>query len=320
MTTQSTAEPIDVKHKAQQMLDRLMPWGISFLLHLSIGLLVLFVLVVMPEVVEPDAPIEPMQLREIQKHVGLASSAAIAPDVSPVAVNIPPTPTSPAMPDPLNVLGARMQVALPRASKSLPRGLTTRVRGKFFGTSIGEGEGDDSSGGDSSVVFVIDASGSMVEKFESVQRELMMAVGQLEPEARFNVIYFQNDAAIFALPRSLVVATAENKARLADRLEARSRFILPRGSSNPLPALKAALSLGADQIIVLSDNITGSGKYQIELEHLLAEVRTAQQRRGNRRAEIHAVQFLRPDPQEALRRLALENQGTYRFVGADVMD
>ena len=320
MATATPPDQIDVRKEVKQTLDQLMPWAISFLVHLSIGLIVLFALAVLPQLVEPEAQVDPTRLFEINKQVGLTASVTVGDAFNAVAVNVPRTQTQLTMPDPLNALSVEGPFALPDGPKARPEGLVNRTKGKFFGTGPGKDEIDENGGRPGSVVFVIDASGSMVEKFSNVQTELILAVNQLDPQVHLNVIFFQQDTAQLVLPRGLLPATRATKARLIERLSPDARFVQPRGSSNPLPAMKTALSLRPDRIIVLSDNITGAGAYQVELNALLEQVNEYRRRFGAQRTQIHTVQFLRPDPQHALRRLAQENGGSYRFVAADALD
>src|SRR5438046_2605605 len=66
---------------------------------------------------------------------------------------------------------------------------------------------------------------------------------------------------------------------------------IPRGLSQPFEALKRALSYKPDLLFILSDNITGQGKYEVDQKRLLAEIQAAN--RGG--TKINTIQFLYPD-------------------------
>jgi Mg-chelatase subunit ChlD len=100
------------------------------------------------------------------------------------------------------------------------------------------------------IVFVIDASGSMGErgKIERARIELRRSVSALRPGQKFLVIAYDESARPMpdGLPRR---ADAEGRQMLARWL----RTVDAGGETNPLPALKHALSLRPDVVYLLSD-------------------------------------------------------------------
>jgi hypothetical protein len=291
-------------------VERLMPWGISLLIHLALALFAVFVIVAerRPE------PADPAIVAVLRPSVQTTARMQRLPDLDGVETEAPAIAPQPShepasTPDPLDLIGADHHAALPPGpDKDKPVGTIP--------------DGDDPKiiippgpSGPGSIIFVIDASGSMAEKFSLVQRDLGRAIRQLGPDHRFNVIFFQQSQAVVVLRRGLAAATAANKAAAIARAGEGGR-IVPHGNSNPLPALRKAIAMRPDRIVLLSDNITGSGRFQLEADQLLKQVGEMTRRYRARRTVIHTVQFLRPDPHQTLRRLAEEHGGTYRFVGS----
>lgn len=317
-----SAPPVrSVREEAAATADALLPWGLSVLLHLSIGLLALFAVWSMRAAPPADKPLVPTiratlpdaeQLRVTRE---LASEADAAFE-QPSRMQTPATRTTPTEAA-LRVIGVT-GLDLPPV-KPMPRGLA----GEANWLSVGEaadgrgGQRPGEPGRPDSIVYVIDASGSMVDTLAYVQRELLGAIHRLDADQRFTVIFFQQDAAIAAMPAGLHRATGE-AVRLAEhRVGVGTCVVQPRGSSNPTAALTLAISYRPDAIVLLSDNITGAGRYAVALDDLLATIERTRHSRGAVNTRIHTVQFLRPEPQEALRRIAEATGGRYRFVEAD---
>ncbi len=181
-------------------------------------------------------------------------------------------------------------------------------------------------------VFVIDASGSLIDTFPLVVNELKRLLRELAKAEQqrqaasgrhprpydYAVVFFRDGEVLTQDRRGLRSADTDQVARTIAWLDT----VSPGGSTSPLPAIELALSLRPDAVILLSDNITGHGVYEIGTDELVERVMSA---RGDRATVIHTVQFVYPDPQEAygragtLRRLAEETGGRYRFVDDRVL-
>ncbi len=317
LDTPDRTQAIDPRHiardEAAQPGRRLLPWAVSLLVHLAVVVLAIF-LIWSAEVREedertvatwaPQPPITPIQL--------------VAPPAptSKAAIDLPVTAPRPASPDQPVVLevmqpGRDLPPAQPAATQP-PSGTDRVTRPSLFDT-IDPPEGDKGVG---SVVFLIDASGSMVEQFTLVQRELSRAVRHLAPDQRFTVIYFQKGGAVEAAPRGLTPATERNIQRFFAWTGADGRRVRPHGPTDPLPALALALAYRPDEVRLLSDNITGSGAYSLSADRLLSEVERIKRQRRAERTRISTIQFLRPDPTRALWRLADAHGGRCRFVAS----
>ena len=174
------------------------------------------------------------------------------------------------------------------------------------------------------IVFVVDASGSMIGVFPFVIAELSRSLAKLSPAQSYAVIFFQRDEALLAPPRGrLTTATNEHVERTIRWIRGepgRPPTVVPTGRSNPMRALKAALELDPEVIFLLSSNVTGSGRYAVDLAELLEQLdqlNPIDPRSQRRETSINCIQFLDPDPLDALRRI-VEQHGTdggYRFLG-----
>lgn len=160
------------------------------------------------------------------------------------------------------------------------------------------------------IVYVVDASGSMIGAFPVILKELRKSIEALTAAQSFSVIFFQRDQAVETPPQGrLVEATSENKARTTAWIEDN---ILPSGRSSPMNALERAMALDPEVVFLLSSNITGSGRYEMDTEALMAELdalNPADQAGGKRRAIINCIQFLDEDPLDALRSIARRHGG-----------
>lgn len=167
------------------------------------------------------------------------------------------------------------------------------------------------------IVYVIDASGSMIKALPIVLEELARSLDGLVPEQEFTVIFFtRNTATIVPPARRLIPATAAEKQRVLAWI---AEHVIPAGRSNPLAAIQAALEHRPDVIFMLSENITGSGEFEIDQRDLLSLLDTLNPhdpRTGRRATRINCVQFLDPDPLQTLLRIAREHGGEdgYKFL------
>ncbi|MHC4710085.1 MAG: vWA domain-containing protein [Planctomycetota bacterium] len=167
------------------------------------------------------------------------------------------------------------------------------------------------------IVYVIDASGSMIRSLQIVIEELTRSLGTLSQQQSYGVIFFQRNDAVMVPPTGrLTQATVEAQLRTLEWID---DHVIPAGRSNPLAAIERALSFKPNVIFLLSENITGSGEFEIDqddLLKLLEELNPIEARIGRRRTQINCIQFLDPDPLDTLRRIADRHGGPggYRFL------
>ncbi len=168
------------------------------------------------------------------------------------------------------------------------------------------------------IVYVIDASGSMIRSMNIVIEELARSLDGLSAEQSFAVIFFRGAEAVMVPPQRLVDATPDTKIQALAWI---NDHIVPGGRTNPVAAIEAALRLESDAIFLLSDNITGSGQFEIDqqdLLELLDQLNPVTTETGRRSTVINCIQFLYPDPLETLKKIAAQHGGPkgYKFLDA----
>ena len=181
-----------------------------------------------------------------------------------------------------------------------------------------------------SIVYVIDASASMLVKFPFVIKELYKSLRQLQSSQKYQVIFFQEDRAIGVPPEGLKSASLENVKNTMrwigytnesqSGVDYQNKNIIPQLASDPVPALTLGLSLEPDVLFLLSDNITGSGAYKIDPQQLLDFLDNQNPiTRGIRRTRIMTIQFFDNDPLRTLEKIAISHGGGdgFVFLGSD---
>jgi len=168
------------------------------------------------------------------------------------------------------------------------------------------------------VVYMIDASGSLIDIFPFVIRALERSIADLHPAQEFTVLFFQGDGYVESPPPGLVHASPEARRRLFQWLDRRAGQVVPGGHASPVAALRQALEWGPDLVYLLSDNVTGTGPYEVDQRHLIDAILEA----NHAGTRITTFQFVYQDP---LVRYGLPNTlesvteltgGTYRFISA----
>ncbi len=139
------------------------------------------------------------------------------------------------------------------------------------------------------IVFVLDKSSSMRGLMPKLLAELARAVGQLPPRHRFTLIFF--DGQNRSLSNKLLAGTERNKKvalAFAERQDA-------RGATDPLPALKGALTTypEVEAIVFLTDGRL-SEKVYLFMRGFLQKV-TARTMRGRKKAKLYLVLLSQPD-------------------------
>jgi hypothetical protein len=180
----------------------------------------------------------------------------------------------------------------------------------MFGTPGGGGLGlkgpiFGNSGNARKIAFVCDASGSMLSKFSTLRRELSKSVQSLKPVQSFSLVFFQEQTCMY-LEQNLVMATPGNKLR-ADRF---LETVVPRASTNPIPALELAFKEKPDLIYLLTDGDFPDNAAVLNRIHQLDKDATV---------KINTIAFVGDqdndtDFMKLLQQIAKETGGVYRFV------
>jgi hypothetical protein len=302
-----------LSEEVNTVLLGLVPWGVSFLFHAGMVLLAIFVVWSTAVKVEEKEEIIPIArlsatpgMPKLQKTTSTSTSLqktarkiTTKQSVKTVS-NVPSKDTSQTLIGASSPTGAPMQAS---SSSGSPFG-------GFYGTGTG--------GNATKLAYVIDASGSLVDSLPFVIAELKRSVSQLSDKQTFTVIFFQGEDAIEVPPKGPKPATSEMKQKVIEWIDLDIGHIIPMGQSNPIKALKLALSYEPQLMFLLSDNITGYGKYEVFQKRLLGEIDKANL--GD--TKINTIQFLYPDPlgdvglTPTMELIAEKTKGVYKFVDA----
>lgn len=184
----------------------------------------------------------------------------------------------------------------------------------------------------STIVYVVDASGPMASSLPFVVDELSRSIESLAASQQFQVILFRSppssketasDDAGYEMftgaGRGLLSATRDVK----DRVCAWLTGVRPTGRSDPLPGLKAALSMKPSLVFLLSRSIKRSGPTKewgagrAAILTTLDRLNPVDRVNGQRASVIKTIQFLDDDPSGLLRSIASvhgDGAGSYRVM------
>lgn len=191
-------------------------------------------------------------------------------------------------------------------TRPVPQPSAARLQtGSFFGLPAGY-----------RTVYVIDASGSLIDTLASVQRELARSVQTLHPSQSYAVLFFQDGEVRAAPPGLMSPASREQTHRTASFVSPEAGRVLPAGRADAAAALEVALDMNPDAVILLSDHVEGRVDPEGTRQRLTAAARAVAGRTA-----IHTIQFVDAPRTPAdgglptLERLSSITGGTHRFVG-----
>ncbi len=207
--------------------------------------------------------------------------------------------------------------------KSMPDSPTAAV-GEGAGEGAGEVAGEISGGGAGEeqqnnaqlgegrrVAYLLDASGSTIDSMPGMVTHLGRMLDTLEPSDRFTVLFFREGEAIEAMGEGLKAADSRTVRRVWDWVQPDEERVDTVGRSDPVVALQLALTYGASEVVLLSDDtFGGSGLSTDKVVEQIAEVV------GRREVKIDTVQFFYADKDGRLAALAKRFGGTYTFIPA----
>jgi hypothetical protein len=179
------------------------------------------------------------------------------------------------------------------------------------GLGIGGGVGGTSffgvGGRGSRFAYIVDVSGSMSQdqRLSIAFEELKRSIAALPDYAAFLVVLFSDRSFEPPFQRNgFLRATPGNVVRLKRWLDEQG----PMGGTDPSAAFERIFSLDPppDLVYFLTDG-------EIP-QHIPSYVAQRNGKGGKRRIVIHAIAFSSDASQEALRRIARESEGTFRFV------
>lgn len=309
---------------ARRRLECWFPWIVSFALH-AVLIITGFLMVwtVAPTPLPPRA--------QVIVSFENPAPAQLLPEPAPRnagADRISPAPTPPtSAPDIPTVALSALVPSIEPPTGAQPADLTPRISPdavrerrlpevRFAGLGVSNVQ---------DIVYIVDASGSMVSSLPVALNYLQQSIQKLVPSQRFQVIFFgrqpvsaaphPGDAKQPALPIRLIRASPD---RVAEVL-AWTRSVLPGGRSNPIPALRQAIALRPDAVFILSNVVTGLGEWESDKPSLLSEVdalNPPDPQTGRRPVVIKTLQFLEEDPAEVMKTIGLTHGGKdgYKFI------
>lgn len=153
------------------------------------------------------------------------------------------------------------------------------------------------------VAYVVDCSGSMKgERFERARRELLHAIRRLTPQQKFYVIFFTSKA----YPMSVAGAAAGDLLPATPaNVELITKWAMnckAGGGTNPQESLLRALALKPETVVFLTD-----GQFDKRIVDIVRQ-------KNVHRAKIKTIAFGSRAGEPLLKKIAAENNGTYRFV------
>jgi hypothetical protein len=164
------------------------------------------------------------------------------------------------------------------------------------------------SGNGRRIVYLVDASGSMLTVFPRVKQELMVSINHLQPIQAFNVIVFhEDDSDLQTMSRSgLIMANPENKLAAGKFTEDQRAM----GGTDPRPAIKLAFAQKPDLIYVLTDGFDNVDSFQeiIDMFHNL---------NVNHAARVNAIMLKSSDDpalEKVLQTITDDAKGTFKVI------
>lgn len=162
------------------------------------------------------------------------------------------------------------------------------------------------------IVFLVDASGSLVDSLPQMVVWLNEALQTIESDERFAVYFFKSDEPIAIKPAGMLTPSRELLNQLGkDWLDPDAVPVFPSGRSNPAKAITQAMTHNPTDLYLLSDNafaIYEGGATSAEALDLV------NQAIGDDDVRVHGVQFFYRGDDSVLETLANQTKGTFEFV------
>ncbi len=319
----------EVQEEVSRTLVAMVPWTVSLLLHAALVMLAIWI--VYSEIIreEPDREIQPVpQLSpdpgtpqvtdRPQEQQETARQRTLTPDDAQTDAQVDsPVPTQDTS---IAIQGGADAAANP-FDGDVGDTDAPFAGSEFYGTELGNVR---------RVAFLVDASGSLTDTLPFVINEINSTLRDFVSEQHFSIIFFQTAAnrGFVEVPDAngargrMHQATDSNKAHAQQWMAPRAHNVIPQGQQNPretlIPALQHALRMNPrpELVILLSDNILGQGRYEIDRQTLLRSVLDVIPRE---RVKVNTFQFLREEHLSGtptLRTIAEQTGGIYTFVPA----
>ena len=251
-------------------------WGVSLTFHCGLFVILYFIVwtlsqgtsedVIIPIATLSDTPgteftveqsetLETAQASEVaQPEYTNQQSAAISAEAIETEISLIGIGSSPLTGSSLNSIGVK---------SGGPDGPAS----KFFGTG----------GNARKICFVVDRSGSMLDSFDFVKRELKQSIRDLQPVQSFHVMFFSAGEPLEYPAKRLVSATVQNKEKVYKWID----NVVNQGQTNPEKALMRAIKLKPELVYFLTD-----GDFDRKIIFTLRRVNE------DKRVKINAIAFV----------------------------
>jgi len=167
------------------------------------------------------------------------------------------------------------------------------------------------------IVYLIDASGSLIDTLPFVQLELQQTLRTLRPQQSFAVIFFNSSRVLEAPPIGMKRASNDAVTITNQWIDPGSGKVIATGRPSPAAAIRRAMAYQPDAVVLLSDGLTGKGSTALaERAQLLTLIAAA----NTHAAVFHTLQIRQPDPlatatrRGTLELIAMQTGGTHRYV------
>ena len=268
-------------------MRRALPWAGTVALH--VGLVLVGLTLTWSIIRLEDRPPSPI----VEAGLPVLSIPAVM-EVQPLELPGPGPAPQPPAPEPVVIPEQPVRAAsAPLGAPTVPSAPIT-MASAFAGSDLPPGD----------LVFVLDASGTMIPWFHDVLAELERSLMAMRPTDDFAVVLFRGSEAIVAYPGRPSPARGRYREKALGFLRDYSRWGGPALGSDPVAALQTALSFNPATIVLLSGGMDASTSFSLDAEEVLQELATAAaaaSRAGGHAAVIRCVQLvpdstIEPDP------------------------
>jgi hypothetical protein len=156
------------------------------------------------------------------------------------------------------------------------------------------------------IMYLVDASGSMLGVFGQLKVELKKSIDGLKPVQSFNIVIFSDDNVFPLSKEGLVMATPDNKRRAYDFID----NAVATGGTQPIPAIKFAMAEHPELTYVLTDGFD-------QIANFDDVINAFAQGNADKRMKINCI-FLQSDEDpklvEVLQKIAKDNGGMMKTI------
>lgn len=311
---------LGAESRAERTAKQWLPWIISIAIHLGVLTVAVFITWTVTNRPKEDESIVVVADFNAMLYDPVVASSTVEQnptDVAPttsVPIITPTVPTADVLMNQLRDSDARHRLLsspIGDSGAAALAGLAPTIDGtaaSFAGTSATNAR---------RIVYLIDATGSMIAHLQIVVDELARSLSNLSSQQSYTVVFFQGDSAIEVPPGGrLIPASRDENQRVIAWIKSN---VVPKDRTNPLPAIELAIRRKPDVIFLLSHGLTGHGEFEIDQRDLLARLdalNPADASSGRRPTQINCIQFIAVDPLDTMQRIAQTHGGPngYKFL------